>query len=266
LPHPVDFRSPAYRSLIKTLGESDAVVEWIEVGMREIERINKASGSHAAEQLAASHGICVHPIDPTSLRSRCARLQVLAVYQQIEYFFRAFRKTHPRQVEYSRKSGQDSLVATLAAFRIAPAQVGQLEVDLFQYYRAIRNLTMHHPEGGQRKKHRRICRDLRLRVKNSTYYALEAPNTLEELGFDDFVLFTRIGKQIAANLCTTTNPTDDELAACARNNDPLMKKVRSLSNNRQRCENLVAGFFRERYSISDSRSRRLSQLVLGGAR
>lgn len=145
-------------------------------------------------------------------------------------------------------------------------EVGQLEVDLFEYYRAIRNLIMHDPEGNQRKRNVRMCEDLQLRVKDSPYSTLKAPNLLEELCFDDFVLFTRTGKQLAANLCTMTSPTDEEFAACVRNDDSLMKKVRSLSNNRQRCENLVAGFFRERYSVSDSRSRHLGRFVLNGAR
>jgi hypothetical protein len=142
-------------------------------------------------------------------------------------------------------------------------QVGKLEVDLFEYYRGVRNLIMHDPEGDQRKTHQRTCKDLQTRVKDSSYSTLQAPNPIDKVCFDDFVLFTRTGKQLAANLCTMTNPTDDEFAASARNDVSLMKKVRSLSNNRQRCENLVAGFFRERYSVSDSRSRRLSQFVLG---
>jgi len=266
LAHPVEFRSPAYRGIIKALGESDAAVEWIEVGIREIQHVAKTGGPNAARQLALSHGVRVNPIAPADLRGRCACLQVLAVYQQIEHFFRSFRQTHPRQVEYHRDADEDPLTATLVAFNVRSEQVGRLEVDLFHYYRIVRNLIMHDPQGNQAKTHKRTCKELRGRVTVSPYSTLKAPNTMDELCFDDFVLFTRMGKQLAANLCTVTNPTDHDFVACALKDASLMKKVRAVSNNRQRCENLIAGFFRERYSIPDSRSRRVSQLVLNETR
>lgn len=264
--NPVEFRSPAYRALVKALGESDAVVEWIEVGIREIQRVNQVRGGAAVKQLAVEHGVCVHPIDLSDLRNRCARLQVLAVYQQLEYFLSSFRKTHPRKVKYERKDDDDPLTATLAAFNCGSEQVGQLEVDLFQYYRRLRNLIVHDPERDQRKTDRRTCEHLKTQVDDSPYSTLEAPNHIDELCFDDFVLLTRIGKQLAANLCAMTNPTDEEFIAKAENNVSLMKKLRALSNNQQRCENLVAGFFRERYSVPDDRSRRLGLLLCATAR
>jgi hypothetical protein len=268
LPHPIDFRSPAYRALIRSLGESDAAVDWLEVGVREIQRVSETIGSSAVKQLAIDHGANVHPIDLTDLHGRCARLQILAVYQQIEHFLRSFRRTHPRRVEYRRDVDEDPLTATLTAFNIKAEQVGQLEVDLFQHYRIVRNLIMHDPDGNQAKTYKGTCKELQTRVKNSAYSTLEAPNAVDKLRFDDFLLFTRVGKQLAASLCTTTSPTDDEFALYARNDASLMKKLRSLSNsrNRQRCENLVAGFFRERYSVSDGRSKRLAQLVVSKAR
>lgn len=266
MPHPTDFRPPAYRALIKALGESDAAVEWIEVGVREIRRLSETDGGKAAKKLAAKHGVYVRPIDLDDLRTRCSRLQVLAVYQQTEYFLRAFTRTHPRQVEFSRDADEDPLSATLSAFKVTPEQVGILEVDLFQYYRVVRNLIMHDPQGDQPKTHQRRCENLRACVRNSLYGTLEAPNPVDKLCFDDFVLFTRFAKQLAANLCATTSPTDDELVACVWNSDLLMKKVRSRSNNRQRGENLIAGFLREKYSISDRRAVRIGQHVFDEAR
>lgn len=262
MPHPTKFRSPAYRALVKTLGESDAVVEWIEVGVRELTSIHANNGINAVEDLADRHNVCVHPIDFIDFRCRCTRLQILAVYQQIEYFLESFRKTHPRQVNYPDKSNVDRLTRTLSAFKVASKSVGQLEVDLFQYYRLIRNLIMHDPEGYQRKTPKRNCEDLRAQVMNSPYNTLDAPNTIEELCFDDFVLFTRAGKQLAGNLCEATSPTDNELVTYASKDLFLMKKIRSLSKKRERCINLVACFFRERFSIPDARSIKLGKLLL----
>ena len=50
MPHPVDFRSHAYRALIRSLGESDAAVEWIEVGVREIQLVNETKGGNAVKK------------------------------------------------------------------------------------------------------------------------------------------------------------------------------------------------------------------------
>jgi len=119
LPHPTKFRSPPYRALVKTLGESDSVVEWIEVGVRELTSIHANNGINAVEDLAERHNVCVHPIDFIDFRCRCTRLQILAVYQQIEYFLESFRKTHPRQVNYPDKSNVDRLTRTLSAFKVA---------------------------------------------------------------------------------------------------------------------------------------------------
>jgi len=262
LAHPTQFRSPAYRALIKTLGESDAVVEWIEVGVRELQHIKIYKGFSAVNELAKMHEVCVNLIDFKDLRSRCARLQILAVYQQIEYFLEAFRKTHPRKVDYSAQSDGDRLSRTLSAFKITSREVGQLEVDIFQYYRLARNLIMHDPEGDQRKTHERKCKDLQTQVQQSSYQTLSAPNVIEELCFDDFVLFTRVGKQLASNLCQVTNPTDNELVEYALNDTTLIKKIKSLSNNRKRCINLAACFLREKFSVSDERSKTLGIKVV----
>jgi hypothetical protein len=264
--HPADFRSPAYRSLVKALGESDAAVEWIEVGVREVQRIYKLEGPKAAEQLAARHDVHVNVIDLADLRTRCAHLQLLAVYQQAEQFFRLFRKTHPRNVTFSRDADEDVLTATLAAFDVNPSQVGHLECDVFQYYRLARNFIMHDPEGDQRKTHKKKCAELRVQVSESPYKMLDAPNFIEQSAFDDFVLFTRTLKQLAGNLCTATIPTDDELAALAMATPHLLSKLKSLHARPDRCENAVAGFLRERYSISAARATKIGQLVVTATR
>lgn len=266
LSHPTEFRSPAYRALMRALGESDATVEWIEVGVREIAHVSTTKGAGVAKELAVQHGVHVHPIDLTKLRSRSARLQILAVYQQAESFFQAFRHTHPRQVEYNPRQDEDVLSATLRAFTIATLEVGQLEVGLFHYYRDARNLFMHNPQGNQSKEKRTNCINLREQVATSSYSNLNAPNYTDQIQFDDFVLFTRILKQLAANLCTATNPTDDELAACVRQDKQIMRKLNSLKDNRRRSINVVASFLRERYSIPIERAESISHLVLNEAR
>lgn len=260
--HPTQFRPPAYRALIKTLGESDAAVEWIEVGVRELQQIEINKGFSAVNKLAEIHGVRVNFIEFEDIRSRCARLQILAVYQQIEYFLEAFRKTHPIKVDYSAQSDGDRLSRTLSAFKITSREVGQLEFEIFQYYRLARNLIMHDPEGEQRKTHERKCKDLQTKVQQSSYQTLSAPNVIKNLCFDDFVLFTRAGKQLASNLCQVTNPTDNELVEYALNDTNLVKKIRSLSNNKKRCINLSACFLREKFSVSDERSKTLGIKVV----
>jgi hypothetical protein len=266
LPHPPTFRPLAYRTLVKSLGESDAAVEWIEVGVRELCNLEKTQGFKFIEDLAETHGVRVNKVAMSEVRGQCARLELLAVYQQADNFFRLFRKHHPRVVSFSRDSDDDVLTATLEAFKVKVAQVGQLEHDLFQYYRGARNLIMHDPAGEQRKTHKRSQATLLNAVKQSAYSALNAPNVVEQFAFDDFMLFTRALKQLAANLCEATNPTDEELASAALAEKPLMGKLRSLGERSARREQTVAGFLRERYSVPAARAQQVASLVLSTAR
>ncbi len=55
--------------------------------------------------------------------------------------------------------------------------------------------------------------ELRSRVHESAgYERLLAPNEYAAIGFDDFVLFTRVTKQIGLRLCRVARPTDQEIA------------------------------------------------------
>jgi hypothetical protein len=266
LAHPIEFRSPAYRSLVKALGESDAVVEWIEVGVREVQFVSESNGLEAAKELASKHGVFVNVIPLSDLRNRCARLELLSVNQQAEHFFRLFRKTHPRQMVYSRADDDDALTSTLESFNLNPAKVGQLEHDIFQYYRDARNLIMHDPERDQRKSQKRQCDKLRAQVAESNYKTLAAPNYIDSLCFDDFILFTRSLKQLAANLCDATVPTDEELAASVLATTELMRKLKFLEGNQTRRAHTVVGFLRERYSILVARAEQICKLVLDETR
>jgi hypothetical protein len=247
---------------VKSLGESDAAVEWIEVGVRKLQAIADKDGFDAIQALASEHGVRVNTVAMDEVRRRCARLELLAVYQQAEHFFRLFRKTHPRSVEFRRDSDEDVLSATLDSFGVKASQVGQLEHDVFQYYRIARNLMMHDPEGDQRKTHKRTQEALRKSLEGSAYAKLDAPNLVDNLCFDDFILFSRALKQLAANLCEATSPTDTELVKVALSDDGLSSKLRFLGGNPGRQANAVASYLRERYSIPSTRAEAVTQLVL----
>jgi hypothetical protein len=261
--HPTDFRSPAYRSLITTLGETDATVEWIEVCVRELERVGSRSrGKEIIKAAANRHSVFVYPMDVRVLKQRWGRLGLLAAYTQFEYFLDGFRKTHPRRVQYKRPDGEDKLSPTLRAFDLSSKQVGQLEFDLCTYYRVLRNFFMHDAEGNQGKENRTLCLNLRKQINGSQYNGLNAPNFADELSFDDFVLFTRAIKRIASNLCSLTVPTDDELTQFARADERLLGKLRFLTNNPTRAENASAKFFRQTFSIPEDRSNALGKMVV----
>jgi|AP95_1055475.scaffolds.fasta_scaffold33901_2 hypothetical protein len=130
----MDYRSPAYRALVKTLGESDATVEWMEVSVRELEEL-ASNKPDMPLLLAAKHGIHVNVIDFRQLRTQSSRFQILAVYQQVEWFLNEFRGKHPRSADYMRTNDQDPLTATAEAFGVSKVSLGELEVDLFHHYR-----------------------------------------------------------------------------------------------------------------------------------
>jgi hypothetical protein len=233
----------------------------MEVAVCELESLAETKGLDEILSLAAKHKICVNRFPMSELRRRCSRLELLAVYQQSEDFFRQFRNTHPRTIDYKRKNDEDVLTATLRAFNLSASQVGQFEHDVFQFYRGIRNLITHEPSADQSKVHQRDQATLRGLVANSPYSKLEAPNLINHISFDDFLLFTRTLKQLAANMCEETIPTDEELVAAITNNNMIIKKLRALGENSDRRHRVVAGFLHERYSIPLSRAERIFQLI-----
>lgn len=82
----------SYRSLKKTLGEFDAVVECNEIAIRELlEQANKDDSHKYIQKLSKKHQVRVDEVDFFKFSSRIRQYYVSSVFQQSEQFYRNFK-------------------------------------------------------------------------------------------------------------------------------------------------------------------------------
>lgn len=255
-----EWRPNCLRDLYEILGYSDSTVEWVEIAVRHLRKEHGDGGDIRLAELAAIYGVRVNPIDMDGVALRWATLQVITVHQHVEWFLGAFRCEHPRHVR-GRKAGEDLLSYTIDAFGLSHSDVGILEFGILDYYRRTRNQLLHSDSGKQKKVHRTQLEHIRESIKSSKFAKLDAPNTLDALKFDDFILFSRAAKDVARRLCAGAEPTAAELFEVLRNNRELLVALRSVKQNSRRVHGKLALYLRTEYAFAAT-AEMLSQNIL----
>lgn len=244
-----EYRPASFRSLWRQLGENDAGLEWIEVAIRELLRQQRDGGAAATSALASAHAVRVDDLDCESLRGQWAKLQIGAVARYLEVFLDDFRLELPRGGR-QRGSKEDLISYTLDLYKVKKSDVGELQFDLLDYYRRVRNRFVHDPTGDESKKLVREADGLRQEIADgdSPYKNLRAPNAPEQLCFDDFVLFTRALKDFAKGLCAAVQVSDEEMKSRLLESRPLRGALRK-HNDPQRRVSLLANYIREHFGF-----------------
>jgi hypothetical protein len=243
-----EYRPQCLRDLIRLLGYSDSTIEWSEVAIRHLRAERQAGGEERLRELARAYAMHVNPIDLDGVAVRMASLHIVAVQQWVEWFLDEFKREHPRHTR-DKKSGEDSLAFILSAFNITSNAVGQIECEILEYYRLVRNHLVHNPTAAQRKVHERQGEKIRTRLPSSPFAKLSAPNPIEALRFDDFVLFTWAAKRFARNLCRHSTPSVDDIFLVLTGDAPLLKSLRGVKQNTDRLEQKLATYLRTRFAL-----------------
>jgi len=188
------------------------------------------------------------------LSSHLARHYIVTVYHSAERFLNEFRYEHGRlhgKRVYNRKDeGKlDPLTRALkhvsASRQEAEAAVGEALIDRFQYYRQVRNWSVHSKDDNTDEL-------VKLHSKLGPYVAehekrLEStpgPNLPDELTFMDFILLSRITKAIAKKLCEISAPHEDDWAKLV----PL-GRFKRLMLNPKRMRNAISGRLRTEHGM-----------------
>jgi hypothetical protein len=245
------------------LGKINAANECTELAIRSF--FDGARKAHSADayiqQLSEAHKVKVDAVDLDALSAQIGQYHVISVHQQFELFLREFRSEHPNS-KWKKVESDDLLKSTLKSigggFAATAAEIGRLdlEVDVADYYRLVRNRFVH--ALGEKAVPVRT-EDLRSRVRESEKYArLTAPNEYGAVGFDDFVLFARVSKQIALQLCKVARPTDQEITDMLTQNADQKRSVdefvRRFRKEPKRLQNALATFLRSRFSLERQES------------
>lgn len=207
------FLYPAFKRLQHNLGKSDAVSEFTQLALEFFlsELTTSDNPAERLELVSANFRIRVNSYSEPFVRNRKAHLDILAVYEIAEEFFKSLRRES--QVPWSgRRDGEDYLSWY---WRNLPTDItndprATILRDLFDYYRLVRNEFMHSKEKTEGlAKSANELNSLKKHIPE--YTRLNAPAAYENIGFDDVVLFTRVTKDLAEFLCKALTPGEENL-------------------------------------------------------
>jgi hypothetical protein len=283
------FRFPCYREFKTRLGEADAAAQFAEIAVRQLaNQCEQSSKPNAAlQEKADEFGVKSDYVDPKLARRQITTLHLIAVMAETEHFLEDLRDSHPSHREWEYPKDDEDLLRRIIRnavpdLREARKELGGVDFDLFEHYRVVRNLVAH----GEVQASKVDVRVDKLREASSgdaRYARLDAPNTFNNLRFDDFILLTRVAKSLARQLCKLLRPTDEQIVTMVIEKFESPRKSKQCSsrskdtdrtkpwwmafqNNVVRQQNALATFLRQEYSLDRDESKPIIQILIDAGR
>ena len=188
-----------------------------------------------------------------------AQFYILSVYQQAESFLESFRDEHPTSKQWRYSSSEPLLLNILKnigkELETNLIQVGKYRFEVFDYYRLVRNRFMH-AEIDEKRLNKRFA-EVRLFSQEiqREYRISSVPKRYEEISFDDFLLFSRVTKDIALALCEIGRPNNPELVEMVlefskqEKHGLRLSSLMKLKNNPSRLNNALYNVVQRLYRL-----------------
>lgn len=233
------FNLPCMREMWKTLGEYDALAEYLELTSRHFlsEYGSVEQSIEFADYLKAIAKQEKVPIrDLTLLNYRSYSIQMFLTLPNSSFerfadglkedFYVLFGK----KISYPQNgSTYEQIITALKDYSIRP-RIEKYKVDLYDYYRLLRNEFAHHMDSV--KKLYLAYKKIDTESLLSYYDKLSAPEEPSKLVFNDYILCTANIKNIA-DIITESLGAKVDWIDYSRRNAALFKKLRGRNlNNR----------------------------------
>ncbi len=228
------FSYKAFRDLKKRLGKFDAVAECNELAIREFEFQGKGNLNSYIKTLSDKHRVSVSSVDFPTFLSRIRQFYILSVMQQADQFLNELKKEYAELNNFDltinqQKEGETDLSYILRIIFGSEATgiqaVGSQYFDTCEYYRLVRNKISH----SETTKDRDIKLKKQYEIAVATKYKT-APNSYEEINFDDFLLISQSIKNIGYKICELKKPPNENIAK-ALDKQNLLSPLSKLKNN-----------------------------------
>lgn len=264
------FTYKCLRDLYAYSGQIDALLHLNELANREL--ISQAKQSSDVRtfiiELSRRHKISTDLSRFDGLLVEIAKNYTVTVDHSAERFLVEFRKEHQELFDKKWKEKQegeswlDNTIINIFGSRNSAIQVlGEINLEIFDYYHGIRNYVVHpRSEESRKKKIDEKFNNLKKHQEEITklHQSSLAPNAIETLKFEDFKLFSKVVKHIALELCKHENPSDEQIIKIFNISD-LKKRIK---HNPKRLQIAVEGELRTVYGLDKDRASRLVSRIL----
>jgi hypothetical protein len=205
-----------YNRLKLELGEIDASAACLELAMREFIAASTLSANPTTfiQTLSSKHGIRVDVFDTAFFMRRGSALRIIGITQAFEGFLDRMIENHPRIGNRDGRRGDETLLNFVVRKLDVPKHVAAsftygLDYKLYSYFPLLRKGIAHptHPTAASAS----LIELQNATAADTRYVRLAAPNSAHGLNFDDYVLFSRASKSVAAQLCQISGLSEPEI-------------------------------------------------------
>lgn len=255
-----------YRNFKKNLGElivtSSVIYCCIQETTKSVEIGDTETYRKKWEQLAKFYDICLNQVDSNQFNKRVNHLLFLNIHSAFDEYFDNYKndftkfKSKNWQSE-SKEPIMDQIKRNLGVKNNTKYEDIELNILLegLKHYRSIRN-KIAHTSKDESTKDKKLSVDTILLLK-SFYKLRQGPNTFDQLGYGDVILYSRMLLDFCSFLDSNLKPNDNEIIEFLPTETLSKYKILVKQNKINKADNYLASCLRNYFGLKLEESREI---------